>query len=511
MIYMKILTANQTRRAEQNTFNIGISGERLMENAGSAAARIISRNFHLQNIRAVVVVGQGNNGGDGYVVARKLKEYGAKVSVIMAMGFAMTRDSALMQKRAEQSQVPTLNYYDNKDLAENLIDTADIIVDAIFGIGFHGAADREISVIIERINRSSAKKIALDIPSGVIADSGEVIGSAIKANLTVSFIGYKPCHFEYPSNEYCGKTVAVSIGIEDKYIDEFSAEVIEPENALKMLKVIPRNAHKGTKGTALIIGGCYGMVGAPMISAKAAMRSGVGIVKVCLPRTAYSAAAPMLPEAVFVPTKDDLDYLSADCISKDLFKNINSLLIGPGMSLNDLTVGAVIKAIAFSKVPTVIDADGLNALSSNLEVLKEISVPLIVTPHPGEMSRLIGKSVDEIQKNRMSVALEFAREYGVITVLKGAYTVIALPDGKVYINTTGNEGMATAGSGDMLAGMIAAFLANGMDPAKAVVSAVSLHGAAGDKAAEKFGIRGLMVSDIIEQLHSLLNNALGDR
>ena len=181
------------------------------------------------------------------------------------------------------------------------------------------------------------------------------------------------------------------------------------------------------------------------------------------------------------------------------------------MSLNDLTVGAVIKAIAFSKVPTVIDADGLNALSSNLEVLKEISVPLIVTPHPGEMSRLIGKSVDEIQKNRMSVALEFAREYGVITVLKGAYTVIALPDGKVYINTTGNEGMATAGSGDMLAGMIAAFLANGMDPAKAVVSAVSLHGAAGDKAAEKFGIRGLMVSDIIEQLHSLLNNALGDR
>ena len=296
---MKVLNALQTRKAEQLAFSVGISGERLMENAGSAAARVIKENYNLNNIRAVVVVGQGNNGGDGYVVARKLKEYGAKVAVVMAMGIAMTKDSALMQKRAENAGITVINYYDNTDLSGNLIDTADIIIDAIFGIGFHGAADREISIIIERINRARAAKIALDIPSGVIADSGKVLGAAIRADITVSFIGYKPCHFEYPAVDFCGKTVAVSIGIEEKKITDFYAEVIDVNKAISFLKKIPADAHKGTKGTALIIGGSFGMAGAPMIAARAAMRSGVGIVKVCIPKCVYSAAAPMLPEAVF--------------------------------------------------------------------------------------------------------------------------------------------------------------------------------------------------------------------
>lgn len=501
---MKILTSAQTKKAEQIAFNMGISGERLMENAGSAAARVIKQNYNLNDVSAVVLVGQGNNGGDGYVVARKLKDYGAKVVVIMAMGIAMTRDSALMQKKAMDLGVTVINYYDNKDLSENLIDTADIIVDAIFGIGFHGAPDRDLSVVIEKINQSKASKIALDIPSGVMADSGDVLGVAIKADLTVSFIGYKPCHFEYPANDFCGKTVAVSIGIEDKYITDFYAKVIEVKEALSYLQRIPSDAHKGTKGTALIIGGSFGMAGAPMIAAKSAMRSGVGIVKVCTPRDAYSAAAPMLPEAVFIPTEGKNGYLSSDDISLDLFKNVNSVLIGPGMGFNDTTVGAVAKAVSAAKVPVVIDADGLNAISVEPVILNSKFL-VAVTPHPGEMSRLIGKTVSEIQKNRISTALEFAQHYGVITVLKGSYTVIALPSGEIYVNTTGNAGMATAGSGDMLAGMIAAFLANGTEPEKAVIAAVCLHGAAGDKAAKEIGIRGLLVSDIIEFLPKILN------
>lgn len=502
---MKILTAHQTKNAEQIAFNKGISGERLMENAGSAAARVIKQSYDLNGKLAVVVVGQGNNGGDGYVVARKLKEYGARVAVIMAMGIAMTRDSNTMQKRATDLGISVMNFYDNTDLAKNLIDTADIIVDAIFGIGFHGATDREVSLIIEIINRSKAKIVALDIPSGVIADTGEALGSAVKADLTISFIGYKPCHFEYSDIKYCGSVKAVSIGIDDNEITDFLAEVIDVKQALSYLSKIPSNAHKGTKGTTLIIGGSFGMAGAPMLSAKAAMRSGAGITKVCLPRDVYFVAAPMLPEAVFTPTNGKNGFLCGDDIKADLFKNVNSVLIGPGMGNNESTLSAVLKSVEFSKVPTVIDADGLNVISFEPECLKSSAV-VAVTPHPGEMSRLTGKSVAEIQKNRISTALDFAKEYQVITVLKGSYTVIACPSGKIYVNTTGNEAMATAGSGDMLGGMIAAFLANGTEPEKAVVAAVCLHGAAGDYVAERIGIRGVITTDMIEGLPFVLNN-----
>lgn len=501
---MKILTALQTKAAEQIAFNKGITGARLMENAGSAAARVIKQTYDIKEKQVVVVVGQGNNGGDGYVVARKLKEYSAKVAVVMAMGFAMTPDSSAMQKRAVDCGISVINFYDNTDLSKNLIESADFIVDAIFGIGFHGAADRDISSIIEIINQSKAKKLCLDIPSGVIADTGEVLGSAVKGELTVSFIGYKPCHFEYPALEYCGKTVAVSIGIDDEKITDFYAEVVDVKMALESLLKIPPNAHKGTKGTALILGGSVGMVGAPMFAAKAAMRSGAGIVRVCLPIEGYAAAAPMLPEAVFTPLKGKEGFLCGDDISLSLFKNVNSVLIGSGMGLNDNTVSAVLKAISFSKLPTVIDADGLNAVAYDLDSLKSEYV-VAVTPHPGEMSRLTGKPVSEILKNKVATALDFAKNYGVITVLKGAYTVIATPKGKIYINTTGNAAMATAGSGDMLSGMIAAFLANGTDPEKAVVAAVCLHGAAGDKTAEKLGIRGILTTDMIESLPLIFN------
>lgn len=497
---MKILTAEQTRQVERLAFKLGMSGERLMENAGSAATRVIKQNFDIASLRAVVVVGQGNNGGDGYVVARKLKEYGAKVSVIMAMGIAMTPDSSLMLSRAKQAQVSVVNYYDDTDLCNNLLDSADIIIDAIFGIGFHGAPDRDVAAIINRINLSKAKKVALDIPSGLSADIGEVCGIAVKADLTVSFIGYKPCQFLYPASANCGNTIAVAIGTPDESVSEYYAEVITVDTALNSLSNIPKDAHKGTKGTVCIIGGSFGMAGAPMISAKAAMRSGAGIVKVAIAKSIYSAAAPMVPEAVFAPLDDIDGYLYSDSIKGEVFKGVDSLLIGPGMGLNDNTVSAVARAISFAKAPTVIDADGLNALANDMTVLNGIKVPIIITPHPGEMARLTGQTVLEIQNNRISVALDFAVKYGVITVLKGAYTVIATPEGRVYINATGNEGMATAGSGDMLAGMIAAFLANGMEPADAAVAGVSLHGAAGDMTADLLGTRGMTVSDMIENL-----------
>lgn len=497
---MKILTAEQTRLAESIGIKSGMSGERLMENAGAAATRVIKERFDINQKRVIVVAGQGNNGGDGFVVARKLKEYGARVSVILTMGFATTQDSSLMLNRAVQAGVAILNYYDDIDLSNNLIASADLLVDAIFGIGFHGAPDRELSAIIERINKSTAKTISLDLPSGVSCNDGEVRGAAVKAELTVSFIGYKPCHFMPSASEYCGETVSVSIGIDDESINTSFAEVIDRKTALDFLKPFPSDAHKGTKGMAVIFGGSFGMAGAPMLSARSALRSGAGVVKVCLPKSIYGIAATYLQEAIFTPLNENDGKFSADSFDLGLLTGADSVLIGPGMGVSDGTVSVISKLVLSAKVPLVIDADGLNALATQPEILKQALTEVVVTPHPGEMSRLLNKSVKKIQKDRISAAVEFAKTYGVITVLKGAYTVIASPSGKLYINTTGNNVLATAGSGDMLAGMIVAFLANGMEPLMAAVSAVCLHGAVGDLAALELGDRGVITSDMIERL-----------
>ena len=505
---MKLLTAEQTRTAEQRAIKNGIQSIRLMENAGSAAVNVIYKNFKIENANAVVVVGQGNNGGDGYVVARKLKEYGAKVSVLMVMGFPLTPDSNTMYSKALQAGITIINYYDNVDLADNLISSANLIVDGIFGIGFHGAVDREIASIISKINKASATKISLDLPSGVVCNSGEVLGEAITADITVSFIGYKPCDFLYPATNYCGKTIAVSIGITQKE-EDFLAEVISTDQALKMLSDIPSNAHKGTKGTVGILGGSYGMAGAPMISAKAAMRSGGGIVKVAVPKIIYNVCAVMLPEAIFVPLEENDGALCAQSIVNNIFANIKSMLIGPGMGNNKHTKMALLKSLEMLETPVVLDADALNIIASNPNILKDIKVPVIITPHLGEMSKLTGKDISQIEKDRINTALEFSAENGVITVLKGPYTVIATPSGKLYINTTGNEGMATAGSGDMLSGMIAAFLANGISPESAAVAATCLHGAAGDFVSEKMGVRGMMVTDMIEALPYIFKKRFG--
>lgn len=497
---MKILTAEQTRLAENIAIKSGISGERLMENAGAAATRVVKEHFNIDKKRIIIVAGQGNNGGDGFVVARKLKEYGARVSVLLTMGIAVTQDSSLMLNRAVQAGVTILNYYDDINLSNNLIGSADLIIDAIFGIGFHGAPDRELSVIIDCINKSSAKVISLDLPSGVCCNDGQVHGSAVKAELTVSFIGYKPCHFISPASAHCGEVVSVSIGIDDENIKDYFAEVTDIKKALDSLKPIPRDAHKGTKGTAVIFGGSFGMAGAPMLSARSALRSGAGMVKVCLPESVYSVAAAYLPEAVFAPLNESNGKFSADAFSNDLLKKADSVLLGPGMGMSDGTVSLTAKLILSAKVPVVIDADGLNALALEPEILKSATANIIVTPHPGEMARLLKKTVEEIQNSRIASAIEFANSYGVITVLKGAYTVIASPNGKLYINTTGNNALATAGSGDMLAGIITAFLANGMEPLKAAVSAVCLHGAVGDLTAFELGGRGVITSDMIERL-----------
>lgn len=502
---MKVLTALQTKRAEDFAAQIGLGADRLMENAGAAATRIVKECTALSGRKAVVVTGYGNNGGDGFVVARKLKEYGAKVSVVMAVGIAGTNNSAVMQNRAMGLQIPMIYYFDNTVIANELLESADIIVDAIFGTGFHGSPDKDMERIICSINRSKAKVFSLDLPSGVICDTGEVLGEAVKADVTVAFIGYKPCHFLSPACEFCGDIKAVSIGFELREDFECFAEVIEPEKARAALSTIPKKANKGTKGTAVIFAGSYGMAGAAIISARAAMRSGAGVVRLCVPDSIYPIAGPVLPEVVFNPLKENNGFLCSKSFEIQLLQKAQSVLVGPGLGNNESTTGFLYALLEQVSSPVVIDADGLNAIKDNLDILKTVKSSAIVTPHPGEMARLLGVSIEEVEKDRVGIAKAFASEYGVITILKGAYTVIAAPSGKIYLNVTGSQGMATAGSGDMLSGMIAAFLANKTSPLTAAVSAVCLHGSAGEKTAARLGIRGMTVNDMIEQLPFVLN------
>lgn len=502
---MKILTAKQTRLAEEIAFKSGMSGERLMENAGAAAAKVIKDRFEVYGKLVTVIAGQGNNGGDGFVVARKLKEYGARVTVILAMGISLTPDSNLMLKRAKQSGASVVNFYDDTDFSNNIIANADFIIDAVFGIGFHGAADREISEIFSLVNKSSAKKIALDLPSGVCCDDGSVKGMAVKSDITVSFIGYKPCHFLFPAADYCGEKVAVSIGIDDDRITDFYAEVTQIDSALKMLKPIPSSAHKGDKGKALIVGGSFGMAGAPAFSARAALRSGAGLVYVCIPKSAYPVAASYIPEAVFIPADEGDGRFAPNSVKRSAVKNADAIVLGVGMGVNDATISVAYDVISSADSPIVLDADGLNAVALEPDILNHRKSDIIVTPHPAEMARLLNKTTEEVQANRIACAKECAKKYGVITVLKGAYTVIADPNGKLFINTTGSPALATAGSGDMLSGMIAAFLANKIQPIKAAVAAVCLHGAVGEKAANDLGVRGVLTSDLIERLPLILN------
>ncbi len=497
---MKILTAEMVRNVEKRAEKMGMTGERLMENAGSAAAKKIAEICEVSGKNVTVVTGLGNNGGDGFVVARKLKDYGANVTVVMAFPLTGTKSSTGMLKRAKEVGVNIFYYYDDTEFAVKSILAADIVVDAIFGIGFRGAVEGEVATIINIMNSSSGVKFALDLPSGVLADTGEVMGAVFKADYTVTFISLKPCHFLFPGAEYSGKTLPVYIGVDLVPADGFLAEVCSEKSALEDLVKISKNANKGSKGMASILAGSYGMAGAAAIATRSAVRSGAGIVKTSLPEKIYSIVASNVLEAVYNPLKDCGDCITKGALNNNILDKADALLIGPGLSNNSHTSGAVFDILSRVKVPTVIDADALNVIGEDVDFLKRIKAPVIVTPHPGEMARLCKKSVLEVENDRINIAKQFAENYCVITVLKGAYTVIAEPGGRVFVNFTGNEGMATAGSGDMLAGMLVGFLANGMSPIKATLSAVTLHGTAGDRVASRLGVRGMTVSDMIEEL-----------
>lgn len=495
---MRVITKDVMKEAEAAAVSRGETYLGLMEKAGSAVADIIFKTVSPEGKTAVVLCGRGNNGGDGFVIARKLYESGYDTAVI-SLGEPLTEDS-----KAMLSALPSGVKLLSAEEGLCFITEADIIVDAVFGTGLTRNIEGDAERLLEAANDSRGVRFAVDIPSGVECDTGWVLGACFKADYTVSFERYKPCHILPPSNAYCGEVFVADIGIGEDVFGSlpFAAQIIEGTP----IKKRDKNSHKGTFGTAISVTGSYGMSGASVLSSLAALRSGVGILKTACVEENYRIIAECLPESVLIPCPSYDGKYKAESIHiiKKQLKTADALLLGCGLGLSPDISYIVREAALSSKVPVVLDADGINAVADSIEFIKQMKAPLILTPHPGEMSRLCGKSVCEIERDRIGVAGHFATRFGVWLVLKGANTVVATPNGDIFVNVTGNPGMATGGSGDVLSGIIVSLLAEGMDVTDAVCQGVWLHGAAADRAALKRGEVSLLPRDILEELPYLL-------
>lgn len=485
---MYILSSKGMKNAEKTADDRGISYFSLMKNAGNAAADFMILREELSRKRVVILAGNGNNGGDGFVLANRLFAEGAEVTVALFSGLPKT-DCA---KRAYAEMSEGVRVAEAKELLKQT--EADIVVDGIFGTGFRGDLGETEREILSHIKKLNAKVYAVDLPSGVECDSGRVSEGTLAADCTLTFAALKYCHLLPPSNALCGETVVLDIGISEEILKENCDNITSVPPAV--FEKRDKNSHKGSFGTTLAVVGSYGMAGAAVISGKAAIKSGVGIVKLASAKENYTALAVSCPEAIQIPLSgDDTDgetLLSA-------LDGVKSLLIGCGMGQSERAAENIALLLENTTVPTLLDADGINNIASRISILKKVKAPLVLTPHPGEMARLTGKTVAEIEADRFGIAKSFAEEFGVWLCLKGANTVIAAPDGRLFVNLTGNPGMAKGGSGDMLAGLMAGLLAYN-EPEKAILSAVWLHSLAGDKARDRFGERSMTVSDMLAEL-----------
>jgi NAD(P)H-hydrate epimerase len=496
----------------------GIAGLQMMENAGRSCVDEIIAEFGL-NGRCVVMAGKGNNGGDGHVVARLLSQKGWVVKVIiLADHEQVTGDAAVNLDKLPASMI---NYCTHEGQLSALhmeeIFQADVIVDALLGTGLRSDVHGIHLEAIDLMNASGRPVVSVDIPSGIHGTTGRVLGDAVRAYITVTFAFAKLGHVLYPGAEHTGRLVVADVGIPPKLMETASGYDFLNEDTMRpMLRRRDRMAHKGHFGHCLIIAGSTGKTGAASLSANSAVRAGSGLVTLATAESIHAILEMKTTEAMTIPLPDSgsghLTNSAFPAIEK-LLLGKDALAIGPGLDRRPGTYALVQNIVETVALPLVIDADGLNALAEDISVLKrKKSQQIVLTPHPGEMSRLLGTSIPDVDAIRISVAQEFARTYGVFLVLKGARTIIASPSGIAAINGSGNPGMATGGMGDVLTGMIVSLLGQGYSAWDACRLGVFLHGFAADMVAEEKGEIGINATDVLEQLpyayNKLLKNTL---
>lgn len=499
---MLTASAAQVREIEKRAMANGLSAGRLMENAGSAAARYI-RTVVAKPQQTVILCGAGNNGGDGFVIARKLYENAYPVTVILTDGTPKT-ETAMAAYMKMSPEIARVDLSAEPYRAASIVAEAQVVVDAVYGIGFRGELPLAVAQLFAVVTPMQIT-FAIDIPSGLPCD-GVASGPVFKAAYTLTFIAAKPSLLNMENAAVCGRVELLSIGVEEAdIVTVLQTDLLTESDIKPLFSTRKADSHKGTYGHLLMVCGSFGMAGAAILSARAALRSGVGLLTVALPRSIYSIVAAAVPEAIFLPLDETEDGVLARSALRPLLsalKNKDALLIGCGLGKGESVELLVCELLSNAQCPVVLDADGLNVVAKHIDVLKTVLAPLVLTPHPGEMARLCAMDASTINAERKEVAKTFANRYGVVVALKGHRTVIT--DGCICkVNTTGNPGMATGGSGDALAGIIAALTAQGMRPVDAAMSGVYLHGKAGDIAATELSQHALLPSDIIDRLGGL--------
>jgi len=506
---MKLITAEQMQAIDHNAIvTLGIPGAVLMENAGRAAAEEIQDDGQgLFPGPVLVLAGRGNNGGDGYVVARILADRGWQVkTLVLAREDEVKGDAALMLQILQRLN-GHVRFVSSEDSLCESFSAAEplLIIDALLGTGLSTEVSGLYRLAIDLTNRSPAQVVAIDIPSGVSGSDGRVLGAAVKADLTLSFDSAKVGHGSRPGADYSGELRILDIGIPSaaRPHEDFSCTLVDETVAAGLLPPRLPNGHKGSFGHLGVVAGSLGMTGAATLCSEAGLRGGAGLVTLVCPAELQAILETKLTEVMTRPlTGQQLHLLSDNCPEIEAFyEDWQALVLGPGLGRNLQTISAVRSLVANCPCPLVIDADGLNALVGALDVLSGSQDRLpVLTPHPGEFSRLTGLTIAEIEADRFRLVRQFAIERHVVLLLKGARTLIADPQGRVRINSSGNVGLATAGSGDVLCGLIGGLIAQGLSPFDAASLGAWLHGAAADLLSDEIGSVGMIAGDLLKTI-----------
>jgi hydroxyethylthiazole kinase-like uncharacterized protein yjeF len=566
---MRVLTVEEMRRVEEAADESGHSYAEMMERAGQGVAQALMARRDVKGKRILVLVGPGNNGGDGLVAARFLAEAGARVACYLLIPRAED-DANLQAVRELQLFVADATNDQRWRVLRQLVSTADVIIDALLGTGVRlplgGTVGKLLTQVVEGMQACRTEQIAartlmvadrpmaphptpfvvaVDGPSGLDYDSGDVDPEALPADLTVTFAYPKRGHFTFPGAAACGDLTVVDIGVDAKLtsrlLGKATLEVATADMVGSLLPERPHDAHKGTFGKALLVAGSINYVGAAYLAASAATRVGTGLVTLAVPAAIHGALAAKISEATYLVLPQVMGIVSSDAVGLLMEKmaGFQAMLIGPGLTQEKEAVEFVhklLEATPHSKrkgrigfqtagaprtedvneapsayPPLVVDADGLNALAQldAEEWWRRLPTPSVLTPHPGEMARLMGVKTAEVQADRPRIAKEMAAEWGHVVLLKGAYTVVAAPDGRAVILPFATPALATAGSGDVLAGAIVGLLAQGLTPFDAALTGAYLHGLAGSRVNQEIGSAGAVASDLLPRLPEVLRAVAG--
>lgn len=509
-----VVTASEMAEMDRTTIEqIKIPGIVLMENAGRGVVTEIE-NFlsEVAEKQIVIFCGKGNNGGDGYVIARHLYNQGARVAVLLAGEKQKIKGDALINLKILENMGIKVSEVFSLDQIPSF-SHIDLIVDALLGTGMTGPVVGFLGELIDFMNNLDAPIISVDLPSGMETDTGDIHGACIKAEMTVTMAHLKTGLLFSPARDLAGEIIVVDISVPPEVSDRLHGHrfLLEPEDIRSRLPQRQLDAYKTNCGKVVVFAGSVGMTGAATLTSISSLRAGAGLTKLGIPVSLNPILEQKLTEVMTVPlaetNQQSLSLKAKDEIS-ELLAWADVLAVGPGLSTHPDTVELVKWLLTAVNKPMVLDADGLNALTKSPRLIKEYPAELIITPHPGELARLINLSIADIEKDRLKVARKFAKEWGKVIVLKGGPTIIAAPNGDLFINSTGNPGMATGGSGDVLTGIIAGLLAQKLSALDATLVGVYLHGLAGDIAAEDLSQMGMMAGDICYYLPAAIKELM---